>query len=142
MKRHLLLCTLLGSMAACQQKSDIQPRTASLADEVVGNYQTNFYLDLSCIATPTDKMPSAVVQAETDSTVTLIYARHYPTEEIRRIAHISLNRQVESIQLRVKDSSIGTFQTDRIFTNNGMEKQGKVLRINTPDVVSFTGYKQ
>ena len=146
MNRHLLFCALLGSMTACQHNDDIQPNSSSLAGEVTGNYQTNFYIDPSLAATPTDKMSSAELKAESDSTVTLIYTRLYPSREVKQVAHVGLIRQADAVQLRVADSSIGSFQTDRIFTNNGMEKQGKVLRIalkqGEQDPVYFTGHKK
>ncbi|NEU65425.1 hypothetical protein GK091_00890 [Spirosoma agri] len=146
MNKNLLFCALLFSMTACQQNDEIQPNSSSLAGEVVGSYQTNLYIDPSYAATPTDKMPSAELKAESDSTVTLIYTRLYPAREVKQLAHVGLIRQAEAVQLRIADSSIGSFQTDRVFTNNGMEKQGKVLRIalqqGEQDLIYFTGHRK
>jgi hypothetical protein len=146
MNRQLLFCALLGFMTACQHENDIQPSTSSLAGEVTGSYQTNFFLDPSCVAVPADQMPTAELKAESDSTVTLLYTKFFPAKEVRQLSHINLSRQADVVQLRMADSGIGSFQADRIFTNNGMEKQGKVLRItlqqNPQETLFFTGYKK
>ncbi|MFD2572419.1 hypothetical protein ACFSUS_17400 [Spirosoma soli] len=146
MNKRLLFCALLGSLTACQQDNDVQPNSSSLAAEVAGKYQTNFFLDPSCVAVPADKMPFAELRTESDSTVTLVYTRLYPNKDIRQIPNVVLSRQTEAIQLRVADSSIGTLQADRIFTDSGMEKQGKLLRIsvqsnNPQNTLYFSGYK-
>ncbi|MCK8491825.1 hypothetical protein M0L20_08175 [Spirosoma sp. RP8] len=148
MKKQLLYFIMLGattSMTACQQEHDIQP-DSSLAGEVAGNYRTNYFLDPSCVAVPTNKMPSAELRAESDSAVTLIYTKSYPDKEVRQIEHVRLTREADAVQLRLADSSIGSLQTDRVFTDNGMEKQGKILRISIqPDngnAVYFAGYKK
>ncbi|WP_338873679.1 hypothetical protein WBJ53_31145 [Spirosoma sp. SC4-14] len=146
MMKQLLFFVFLGMLTACRHESDILPNATSLAGEVVGTYQTNFFLDPSCAAIPSDKMPFAKVEAESDSAVTLIYTRQYPNRETRRLEHIKLNRQADAVQFNMADSSIGLLQTDRMFMDNGMEKQGKVLRLtmqNSPEaVLFFTGYKQ
>lgn len=129
MNQRLLLFALLATTTACQRETGIQPNAPTLAGEVAGTYRTNVYLDPSCVALPADQLPYAELQTESDSTVTLIYTRLYPAKSSQRIPNVALNRQADAIQLRVADSSIGTLQTDRIFTNNGMEKQGKLLRI-------------
>ncbi len=145
MKNRLLFCALAGVLTACQQEADIQPTSTTLAGEVVGTYRTNFYLDPSCVAMSAGQMPYTELKAESDSSVTLVYTRLYPAKTSQFIKHVALSRQPNSIQLRVADSSIGTLQTDRIFTNNGMEKQGKLLRINVQDSrqngLNFTGFK-
>ena len=145
MKNRLLFCALAGVLTACQQEADIQPTSTTLVGEVVGTYRTNFYLDPSCVAMSAGQMPYTELKAESDSSVTLVYTRLYPAKTSQFIKHVALSRQPNSIQLRVADSSIGTLQTDRIFTNNGMEKQGKLLRINVQDSrqngLNFTGFK-
>lgn len=145
MKKRLLFCALLGSLTACQQESDIEPNSASLSSEVAGTYRTNFYLDPSCVAISANQMPFAELKAESDSTVTLVYTRLYPAKVVSRIPNINLSRQTDAIVFRVADSSVGTLQTDRIFTDNGMEKQGKLLRISmqsqTQTPFYFTGSK-
>lgn len=146
MTKRLLLCSLVGVLTACQREADIQPGMSSLSGEVIGTYRTNLYLDPSYVAIPADKMPYAELKAESDSSVTMIYTKQYPVKSSQSIEHISLRRQPEGFQLRVADSSVGTLQTDRVFTNNGMEKQGKLLRINVanePQVsLFFSGFKQ
>jgi len=145
MKKQLLFCAVLGALTACQNESEIQPNTLSLAGEVTGVYQTNFFIDPSCIAVPSNKMPFTEVKAESDSAVTLIYTRQFPNKEVKKIEHIALNRQSEAIQLKIANVSVGSIQTDRMFTDNGMEKEGKVLRLtiqnSTQVVLMFTGYK-
>ena len=146
MKKRLVFCALLGSLTACQHDGDIQPNSLSPASEVSGTYQTNAFADVLCVALQTNQMPSAELKAESDSTATLIYTKRYPTTETRRIEHISLIRQGDVVQLRDNGTVVGSFQTDRVFTNSGMETQGKVLRVTMPanaqNSVSFTGYKQ
>ncbi len=146
MTKRLLLSSLAGLLTACQGEADIQPNSLSLSGEVVGTYRTNLYLDPSYVAIPADKMPYAELKAESDSSVTMIYTKLYPAKFSQSIEHISLRRQPEGFQLRVADSSIGTLQADRIFTNNGMEKQGKLLRLNIenkPQIsLYFSGFKQ
>ena len=146
MKKRLLFCSLVGILTACRNEGDIQPTSTSLASEVVGTYRTNFYLDPSCVAVPTGQMPYAEIKAQSDSTVTLVYTKLYPVRTSRSIEHVRLSQQTNGVQLRVADSSIGTLQSDRIFTDNGMEKQGQLLRItsqNDPqNVLYFVGIKQ
>ena len=145
MNQRLLLFAFLAAATACQRETDIQPNAQTLAGEVAGTYQTNVYLDPSCVALSASQMPYAELQTESDSTVTLVYTKQYPAKSSQRIPNVVLNRQTDGIQLRVADSSIGTLQTDRIFMNNGMEKQGKLLRIsllNDPQrSFYFAGYK-
>ncbi|AUD02215.1 hypothetical protein [Spirosoma pollinicola] len=146
MKQRLLFCSLVGILTACQHESDIQPNSTSIASEVVGTYRTNFYLDPSCVAISAGQMPYAEVKAQSDSTVTLVYTRLSPTKTSRSIENVSLTRESGGVQLRVGNSSIGSMQTDRIFTDNGMEKQGKLLRINVQNepenFLYFAGIKQ
>lgn len=130
MKKQLLFCTLIGIMTACQQETDVQPNSVTLASEVVGTYRTNLYLDPSYVATSADQMPVMELKAESDSTVTLLYTKQYPTKTSQLIEHVRLSRQPTGIQLRSAGVVIGTMETDRIFTDNGMEKQGQLLRIH------------
>jgi hypothetical protein len=145
MKKRLLFCAFLGSLTACQRESDIQPNPASLSSEVAGTYRTNFYLDPSCVAISASQMPFAELKVESDSTITLVYTRLYPDKIVSRVPNISLSRQPDAIVFRVADLGVGTLQTDRIFTDNGMEKQGKLLRILMPNTTQsplyFAGFK-
>ncbi|NDU93417.1 hypothetical protein [Spirosoma terrae] len=144
MKKQLLFFALLVALSACQNENDVRPNQA-ITSAASGLYQTNFFLDPSCVAIPDGKMPYAEIKKETDSTITIAYTRFYPDKEIRQLEHVLLSRQAESIQLKLNKASIGSIQTDRIFTDKGMEKEGQVLRINwqkTPqDFIYFTGYK-
>lgn len=145
MKKPLLFCTLIAVMTACQQEADIQPNSMTLASEVVGTYRTNLYLDPSYVATSAGQMPVMELKAESDSMVSLVYTKQYPSESSQLIEHILLSRQTTGIQLRLAGSVIGTMETDRIFTNNGMEKQGQLLRLNvqndTQTSLTFAGVK-
>ncbi|QMW02210.1 hypothetical protein [Spirosoma foliorum] len=145
MKKQLLFCAFVGTMTACQRETDIQPASATLATEVAGTYRTNVYLDPSRVAVPTEQMPYTELKAESDSSVTLVYNTKYLTPTSQAIQHVRLSRQADLIQLLVADSSIGTLQTDRVFTNDGMEKQGKLLRINvqtdSKTRLNFSGVK-
>lgn len=145
MNPRLLLIALLATATACEPETAIQPSAQTLADEVTGTYHTNVYLDPSRVALSASQMPYAELKMESDSTVTLLYTKRYPATGTLRIPNVSLNRQPDAIQLRVADSSIGTLQTDRIFTDNGMEKQGKLLRVSVPangqQSQLFTGFK-
>lgn len=146
MKKRLLFCSLAGLFTACQHEGDIQPTSVSIASEVVGIYRTNFYLDPSCVAISAGQMPYTEIKAQSDSTVILVYTRLYPAKTSRSIENVSLNRESGGVQLRVGSSNIGTLQTDRIFTDNGMEKQGELLRINIQNdpqnFLYFAGIKQ
>lgn len=130
MNQRLLLFALLATATACQRETDVQPSPQTLAGEVAGTYRTNVYLDPSCVALSANQMPYAELQAESDTTVTLIYTKLYPAKISQRISNITLTREADAIQLRGADSSIGALQPDRIFMNNGMEKKGKLLRIS------------
>ncbi len=145
MNKRLLFCALLGSITACQRDGDIQPTSSSLAAEVAGVYRTNFYLDPSSVAIPADKLPYAELKKESDSTVALVFTKLYPEKAVNELPNIKLRRQSSTIQLRLADSSIGTLQADRIFTNSGMEKQGNLLRItlqsNSQHLLNFAGAK-
>lgn len=148
MKKQLLFCMLsLGGMTACQPEADVVPNATTLSGEVAGSYRTNAFLDLSCVALPTGQMPSVDLRAETDSTVTVRYTRYTPDRVVQQLSGVTLRRQAEAVQLRLADSSIGTLQTDRIFTNSGMEKQGKLLRISLQNsaqqpALLFSGYRE
>ena len=145
MIKRLLFCSLVSTLTACQREADIQPNGLSLAGEVSGTYHTNVYLDPSCVAIPADKMPYAQLKEESDSSVTLVYTKLYPGKASEFIEHISLHRQSDGVQLRVDDLNIGTLQTDRVFTNNGMEKQGKRLQVtvgkDSANPVYFSGFR-
>ncbi|MVM39806.1 hypothetical protein GO730_22995 [Spirosoma sp. HMF3257] len=144
MKKQLLFCAFVGTMTACQHETDIQPTQSTLSEEVAGIYRTNVYLDPSQVAIPTNQMPSAELKKETDSSVTLVYNASYSTNS-SQIPHVRLSRQADQIQLQLGDSSIGSLQTDRVFTTSGMEKQGTLLRINiqndSKNSLTFTGAK-
>lgn len=140
MKKRLLFCSLVSLFVACRNETDIMP-TSSLANEVAGTYHTNVYLDPSTVAVPADQMPYIVVKAESDSSVNLIYTKVYPTPTSQLIEHVGLSRQAEGVQLRVANQPIGTLQIDRVFTNNGMEKQGQLLRLTGQSAVDFVGSK-
>ena len=145
MNQRLLLFALLAAATACQRETDIQPTAQTLSGEVAGTYRTNVFLNPSCVALATSQMPYAEIQTESDSTVTLTYTKLYPDKTSQRLSNVRLTRQADAIQLRVADSSIGTLQTDRVFLNNGMEKQGKLLRISLPNnpqpALYFAGFK-
>lgn len=141
MKKRLLFCSTIAVLAACRQETDIQPTSLSLANEIAGTYRTNVYLDPSTVATPANQMPYAVLKAESDSNVTIMYTTSYPTKASQTIEHVLLSRQADGIQLRLGNASIGTMQTDRIFTNNGMEKQGQLLRLTGRNALEFVGAK-
>ena len=130
MNQRLLLFALLVAATACQWENEIQPTAQTLSGEVAGTYRTNVYLDPSCVALAADKMPYTELRAESDSTVTLTYTNLYPVRSSERIPNVTLHRGVDAIHLHVADTSIGTLQTDRIFMNNGMEKQGSLLRVS------------
>ncbi|GAB4036249.1 hypothetical protein [Spirosoma jeollabukense] len=145
MTKQLLFCAFVGTLTACQHEADIQPTSTALAAELVGTYHTNSYLDPSYVALSAGQMPYAELKAESDSTVTLVYTKLYPEKASLSLPHVALSRQTNGVQLRLADSSIGTVQTDRVFTNNGMEKQGKLLRLtiqNDPqNILNFSGSK-
>ncbi|SOD95874.1 hypothetical protein [Spirosoma fluviale] len=145
MKKRLLFCSFVGILTACQREGDIQPTLTTLTGEVVGTYRTNFYLDPS-IALSSGQLPYAEIKAESDSTVTLVIHRPAPAQTDWTIQHVSLSRQSTNIQLNVGSSTIATLQNDRVFTSNGMEKEGKLLRITLQDgsesTLSFSGAKQ
>lgn len=145
MKNQLLLCAFVASLSACQRESTIQPNPASPADEVAGTYRTNVYLDPSSVALSPGQVPYAEINVETDSTVAIVYTRLHPEKNIRYLPNVDVKRQPDGIQLQRAGSSIGTLQIDRIFTNNGMEKQGKLLRMSIPidssNVINFAGFR-
>ena len=143
MKKPLLFCSLIGILSGCYSEADISPNSTSLAAKAAGLYRTNFYLDPSCVATPTDKMPYTELRAESDSTLLLTYTKFYPIPGSQSIQHVLVSQQPDGLQLRVAGLPIGTLKTDRIFTNNGMEKQGQLLRLFIPgdsaNDLNFTG---
>ena len=139
---------LLGLMlvlAGCQPEKDITPDLAPAIVEVTGKYQTNGYLDLLTITLPTEQLPTADVKAQSDSEVTLTLHQYYPATRHIILEHVGLARQSDSsIRLSYQGQVIGSYQTDRLFTNSGMEAQGKVLRISKTGDESpmvFVGYK-
>jgi hypothetical protein len=141
MNPRLLLFALFAAATACQRESDIQPNAQTLAGEVVGTYRTNVYLDPSGVALSAGQMPYVELQAESDSTVTLIYKERFPDTSSLQVLNVIVKRQANVIQLRQAGLTIGSFQTDRIFLNNGMEKQGKLLRISLQNHLDFAGFK-
>lgn len=145
MKKRLLFCSFVGILTACQRERDIQPTLTTLTGEVVGTYHTNFYLDPSVALSP-GQLPYAEIKAESDSTVTLVFHQSAPAQPDRIIQHVSLSRRPTGIQLNVGSSTIATLQDDRVFTDNGMEKEGKLLRVTLQDssesTLSFSGFRQ
>lgn len=147
MTKQLLFGALLGTLVACQQDDSIQPDPTTLAAEVGGVYRTNAFINPSCVAIPTDQMPTVTLLPESDSVVALLYAYQVPVKGAKQIGGIRLIRQADSsVQLRSGNFALGSVQTDRVFTNNGMEKQGKLLRITQPDspleLPYFAGVKE
>jgi hypothetical protein len=142
MKKPLLFSTL-GLLLACQPESNVSPAATSLAAEVAGLYRTNVYLDPACLAIPTEQMPYVELKAESANSVTLVYTKLYPAKAIQSFEHVIVQRQAEAIEFRLAGASIGTLQTDRLFTSNGMEKQGNLLRVsmqhNPQNTVYFAG---
>lgn len=130
MKKQLLFCAFVGLMTSCQQDDAIQPSSPTLAGEAVGLYRTNVYLDPAYVATASSELPYAELKAESANNVTLIYSTFYPVKAHQSIEHVTLRRESDGIQLSAAGSVIGTLQTDRVFTSNGMEKEGKLLRIS------------
>lgn len=145
MSQRLLLFAFLTAATACQRETDIQPTAQTLSGEVAGMYRTNVYVDPSCVALAADKMPYTELRAESDSTVTLTYTNLYPVRSSERIPNVMLRRGTDVIHLHIADTSIGTLQTDRIFMNNGMEKQGNLLRVSLQNdlrrPVYFAGFR-
>lgn len=132
MKKPLLFCSLISVLSGCYSEADISPNSSSLTSKVAGLYHTNFYLDPSRVATTADKMPYTELKAESDSTLTLTYTKFYPAPGSQSIQHVLVRQLPDGIQLQVACLPIGTLKTDRIFTNNGMEKQGSLLRLTIP----------
>ncbi len=143
MKKPLLFCSLIGVLSGCYSEADISPETSSPVSKAVGLYRTNFYLDPSSVATPADKMPYTELKVESDSTLTLTYTKFYPTPSSQFIQHVLVRQLPDGIQLELAGSPIGTLKTDRVFTNNGMEKQGQLLRLTLPgnaaNTLNFSG---
>ncbi|MBC7571696.1 MAG: hypothetical protein H7319_18495 [Spirosoma sp.] len=147
MKKQLLFYLLLGSLAACTQENDVQPSPNTLAGEVSGAYRTNPYVDPSCVAIPASQMPVVTLRPESDGIVSLVYAYQFPKPGSQQLTGIQLSRRADNaVQLTHGNVVLGTVQIDRVFTNNGMEKQGRLLRINAldtqPNVPYFTGVKE
>lgn len=145
MRNRLLLLVITGLMASCRQ--EIEPEAATPAARLSGTYQTNGFLDVLCIALPSDKMPVAELRADSDSEVTVTIRRFFPAPETKTLKKVALQVQNDqSVWLLYQGKLIGSYQTDRIFTSSGMEIEGNVLRINksTDDSQQsfvFTGYK-
>jgi len=147
MKKQLLFCLLLSSFAACTQENDVHPSPGTLAGEVSGAYRTNPFVNPSCVAIPASQMPIITLRPESDGVVSLVYAYQFPKPGSRQITGVQLSRRADSaVQLTHDNVVLGTVQTDRVFTNNGMEKQGKLLRVDAqdilPDVSYFAGVKE
>ncbi|GAA4449175.1 hypothetical protein GCM10023189_08240 [Nibrella saemangeumensis] len=146
MKNRLLLFAFTGLLAACRQ--EIEPESVTLADRLSGTYQTNSFLDVLCIALPPDKMPVADLKVESDSEVTLTVRRFFPVADTQTLRKVKLQPLADhSVRLLYQSEEIGTYQTDRVFTNSGMETQGNVLRISRaagdPQTsLYFTGYQR
>ena len=143
--KKLFLLGLPLVWAGCQPSNEIMPEITPASGEVTGNYQTNGYLDLQTIPLSTGQLPTADVKAQSDSEITLTLNQHYPAVQQTTLRNVILRRQPDSsILLNYQGQVIGSYQTDRIFTNSGMEAQGKVLRINSADRTKplvFIGYK-
>lgn len=143
MKKPLLFCSLMGALSGCYSEANISPSSTSLASKAVGVYRTNFYLDPSSVATPADEMPYTELKAESDSTLSLTYTRFYPTPSSQFIQHVLVRQLSDGVQLELGGSTIGTLKTDRVFTNNGMERQGQLLRLTVPgdstNTLNFSG---
>ncbi|CCH56265.1 hypothetical protein BN8_05587 [Fibrisoma limi BUZ 3] len=145
MKTQLLLFVLLGGLVACQKDGDVQP--TSLASEVAGTYQTNRFIDVLTLPIPSDKTTTVELKAESANEVTMIVTRRFPAPETWTLTHAVLSRQQDqSIAITAQGIQVGSLQQDRVFTDNGMETQGRVLRIRltgtslSDDELNFTGF--
>ena len=142
MTKALLFSLLVFLAAACGPAQDVSP---TLSSEVAGTYQTNGFLDYLRITLPADKMPVATLTRETDATVTLTYLQQYPTPATQTITNIQLNRLADnSIELIQQGTVLGSVRPDRAFSNNGMERQALVLRLQQPSKtgITFTGARE
>ena len=90
-------------------------------------------------------MARTSVRAIGDSSITVVFRRFYPADQSFTLSPIRLTRQGEAIQLWQDKRLVGTWQNDRIFTDNGRETQANVLRLvnlkASADSVSFIGYR-
>ena len=120
----------------------------TLAGEVAGSYQTNSYLDVSCVALPANQMPAVGVRQESDMAVTITYQRTYPVTQLMTLKNVQLVRlSNQQIKLIYAGTDIGTAQMDRAFSSSGMESQAMVLRLSQltgpeADRFAFVGSKQ
>ena len=142
--KQFLFCLLLSSLAACTPGNDVQPNPGTLAGEVSGLYRTNPYVNPSCVAIPAEKMPTITLRPESDGVVSLVYTYQFSKPDSQQLTGVLLSRRADSVvQLTYGNVVLGTVQTDRVFTDNGMEKQGKLLRVDRqPDMPYFAGIKE
>lgn len=141
MNTRLLYTLMLGTLAGCGREADIQPGSLPPAVEAAGTYRTNFYLDPSGVALSAGPRPSVELRTETDSTVMLAYATGSANRPARRIPGVLVQRQPDGLHLSVAGQDIGTLRTERIFLDNGLEKQGQLLRLDgSGDAGSFPGF--
>ena len=119
----------------------MQPSPITLAGEVSGTYRTNPFVNPSCVAIPASQMPVVTLKPESDGVVSLVYAYQFPKSGSRQITGVLLSRRADSaVQLTHGNVVLGTIQTDRVFTDDGMEKQGKLLRANLQDITTDVSY--
>ena len=137
--KQLLLSGLLLSLIACQSSTDVSPLSAS--DAVVGTYQTNPFLDYTRLTLSTGQMPVVSIRPAADNTLTLTITQAVPTATVRAITGVvAVWHDDQRTNLIYKGQVIGSVQTGRAFTVNGMETQGKLLRL-ADSTLTFIGYR-
>lgn len=136
--KTLLLPGLLLLLTACQPNADVNP--VSSADAVTGTYQTNPFLDYTRLTLSAGQMPIATIKAANDNTLTLTITQSAPTINVRTLTGITIVREDDQqLNLVQNGRVIGSVQTGRAFTANGMETQGKLLRLSD-STLTFVGY--
>ncbi len=137
MKAFLLSSLLL--LSACQSNTDVNP--VPLPDAITGTYQTNKFLDYTCLTLPANQMPVATIQSADAATFTLTLIQAAPAANVRTVTGVTIVRQDDQrVDLVQNGRVIGSVQTGRVFTASGMETQGRLLRISD-STLTFTGYQ-
>lgn len=138
MKQLIIFITLLGLMA-CQSNTDVAPALAT--SEIAGTYQTNAFLDYRYLALPASQMPTVTLRATATNTLTLVWNQSLPKAGVQTLVGITLVQQPDQgIELMQAGQVIGSIKTNRVFTDSGMETQGKLLRLSTLNL-TFSGYR-
>lgn len=138
MKQIVLFTVFMGAVA-CQPSANVTPVLP--ISEMVGAYKTNGFLDYRCLTLSASQMPVVTLQVTGSNKLTLTFSQAIPQANRQIFKDLTITQQSDQrYEFRQGNRVIGSLQMGRVFTDSGMETQGKLLQLSAP-TLTFTGYR-